>query len=126
MIQLPESVKVIAKEGNRATFEIGPLMPGYGPTIANPLRRVLLSSLEGAAITSVKIKGVDHEFSTIKGVVEDVTEIILNFLHFKAINKVVHFLIIVSVYLFILFTNANPTKSENQSTTTTSTSNMRT
>ncbi|KKU90191.1 MAG: DNA-directed RNA polymerase subunit alpha [Candidatus Yanofskybacteria bacterium GW2011_GWA1_48_10] len=78
MIQIPEQIKVIAKEGNRATFEIGPLMPGYGPTIANPLRRVLLSSLEGAAVTSVKIKGVDHEFSHISGILEDVIEIILN------------------------------------------------
>ena len=78
MIQLPEQVKVTAKEGNRATFEIGPLMPGYGATIANPLRRVLLSSLEGAAITSIKIKGVDHEFSSIPGILEDVIEIILN------------------------------------------------
>lgn len=78
MIQLPEQVKVIAKEGSRATFEIGPLAPGYGATIANPLRRVLLSSLEGAAVTSIKIKGVDHEFSSIQGVLEDVIEIILN------------------------------------------------
>ena len=78
MIQLPEQVKVIAKEGSRATFEISPLAPGYGATIANPLRRVLLSSLEGAAITSIKIKGVDHEFSSIQGVLEDVIEIILN------------------------------------------------
>lgn len=78
MIQIPEQVKVIAKEGNRATFEIGPLMPGYGATIANPLRRVLLSSLEGAAVTAIKIKGVDHEFSSISGVLEDVIEIIIN------------------------------------------------
>jgi len=78
MITSPEQVKVTAKNGNRATFEIGPLMPGYGATIANPLRRVLLSSLEGAAITSIKIKGVDHEFSSISGVLEDVIEIILN------------------------------------------------
>ncbi len=78
MIQLPEQVKVTAKDGNRATFEIGPLMPGYGATIANPLRRVLLSSLEGSAVTSVKIKGVDHEFSSMAGVLEDVIEIILN------------------------------------------------
>lgn len=78
MIQLPEQVKVISKADNKATFEIGPVMPGYGATIANPLRRVLLSSLEGAAITSVKIKGVDHEFSSMPGVLEDVIEIILN------------------------------------------------
>jgi len=59
-------------------FEFRPLEPGYGLTVGNALRRVLLSSLEGYAITSVRIEGVDHEFSTIAGVVEDVTEIILN------------------------------------------------
>ena len=78
MLQIPEQIKVLSKEGSKATFEISPLMPGYGATIANPLRRVLLSSLEGAAITSVKIKGVDHEFSSISGVLEDVIEVILN------------------------------------------------
>lgn len=78
MVQLPEQVKVLKKEGSRATFEISPLMPGYGATIANPLRRVLLSSLEGAAVTAIKIKGVDHEFTTVPGVMEDVIQIILN------------------------------------------------
>jgi len=78
MVQLPEKVKILKKEGSRATFEISPLAPGYGATIANPLRRVLLSSLEGAAFTSVKIKGVNHEFSSISGVMEDVIQIILN------------------------------------------------
>lgn len=78
MIQLPEAVKAIKKEGNRATFEIAPLMPGYGATVANPLRRILLSSLEGAAITSIRIRGVDHEFSTIPGVLEDTIQTILN------------------------------------------------
>jgi DNA-directed RNA polymerase subunit alpha len=78
MIQLPEAVKVTTKDGDRAVFEIGPLMPGYGATVANPLRRVLLSSLEGAAITSIKIKGVDHEFGAIAGIQEDIIEIILN------------------------------------------------
>lgn len=78
MVQLPEQIKIIKKEGHRATFEISPLMPGYGATIANPLRRVLLSSLEGAAVTSIKIKGVDHEFTTIPGVMEDIIQIILN------------------------------------------------
>lgn len=77
-LQLPEQIKVVSSEGNRATFEIAPLMPGYGATIANPLRRVLLSSLSGAAVISIKIKGVEHEFSTIPGVLEDVIEIILN------------------------------------------------
>lgn len=78
MIQLPDAVKVVTKDGDRAVFEIGPLMPGYGATIANPLRRVMLSSLEGAAITSIKIKGVDHEFGAIAGIQEDVIEIIMN------------------------------------------------
>src|SRR3989344_6329281 len=78
MLQLPEKIKVISKEGNKAVFEIAPLMPGYGATIANPLRRILLSSMKGAAVTSIKIKWVEHEFSTIPGVLEDVIEIILN------------------------------------------------
>ncbi|OGM97542.1 MAG: DNA-directed RNA polymerase subunit alpha [Candidatus Yanofskybacteria bacterium RIFCSPHIGHO2_01_FULL_39_8b] len=78
MLQLPEKIKTISKDGSKATFEISPLMPGYGATIANPLRRVLLSSLAGAAVTSIKIKGVEHEFSTIPGILEDVIEIILN------------------------------------------------
>ena len=68
---------------NKATdfegvFEFRPLEPGFGVTIGNSLRRILLSSLEGYAITAIKISGVDHEFSTIKGVMEDVTEIVLN------------------------------------------------
>ncbi len=78
MIQLPTEPKVVTKEGNKATFEIGPLYPGYGMTIGNALRRVLISSLEGAAVTSVRIKGVDHEFSTVSGVLEDVIDIIIN------------------------------------------------
>ncbi|MBI4158095.1 MAG: DNA-directed RNA polymerase subunit alpha [Candidatus Yanofskybacteria bacterium] len=78
MIQLPEQIKILKKEGSRATFEISPLMSGYGATIANPLRRVLLSSLQGAAVTSIKIKDVDHEFTTVPGVLEDVIQIILN------------------------------------------------
>lgn len=77
-LQIPEQIKVVSKDGNKATFEIAPLMPGYGPTIANPLRRVLLSSLSGTAVTSIKIKGIEHEFSTIPGVLEDAIEIILN------------------------------------------------
>jgi len=72
--------KVIMQKSNDfdGTFEFRPLEPGFGITIGNALRRILLSSLEGYAITSVRISGVMHEFSTIKGVVEDVTEIILN------------------------------------------------
>lgn len=74
----PDKVVLIESDHNYGQFEFRPLEPGYGLTIGNALRRVLLSSLEGYAITSVKIEGVDHEFSTISGVVEDMTEIILN------------------------------------------------
>ena len=74
----PDKVVMINSTETEGQFEFRPLEPGFGITIGNSLRRILLSSLEGHAITSVKIEGVDHEFSTIKGVVEDVTEIILN------------------------------------------------
>ncbi len=77
-ITLPEKPRIIKQEGNYAVFEIRACYPGYGLTIGNALRRVLLSSLVGCAITSVKISGVSHEFSTIPGVMEDVIEIILN------------------------------------------------
>ena len=72
--------KVIMNESNEheGQFEFRPLEPGYGITVGNSLRRILLSSLEGFAISSIRIEGVEHEFSTIKGVVEDVTEIVLN------------------------------------------------
>jgi len=76
--QKPDKVIMIDSTDFEGKFEFRPLEPGYGLTVGNALRRVLLSSLEGFAITSVKIEGVDHEFSTISGVVEDVTEIILN------------------------------------------------
>ena len=78
MIPLPSKPKVVTEEGNRTVFEIEGLYPGYGQTIGNSLRRVLLSSLEGAVMTSVKIEGVGHEFSTIEGVMEDVIDLILN------------------------------------------------
>ena len=76
--QKPE--KIIAQKTTdfEGLFEFRPLEPGYGVTVGNAIRRVLLSSLEGYAITAVKINGVDHEFATINGVLEDVTEIILN------------------------------------------------
>ena len=74
----PDKVIMINSTETEGQFEFRPLEPGFGITIGNSLRRILLSSLEGFAITSIKIEGVDHEFSTIKGVVEDVTEIILN------------------------------------------------
>lgn len=76
--QRPDKVTMIESDDKRGTFEFRPLEPGYGITIGNALRRILLSSLEGHAITSVRIDGVDHEFSTIKGVIEDMTEIVLN------------------------------------------------
>ncbi|KAA1245743.1 DNA-directed RNA polymerase subunit alpha [Aquimarina sp. RZ0] len=76
--QKPDKVIMIDSSEFDGKFEFRPLEPGYGLTVGNALRRVLLSSLEGFAITSLRIEGVDHEFSTISGVVEDVTEIILN------------------------------------------------
>jgi DNA-directed RNA polymerase subunit alpha len=78
MISLPLPPKVIQKKKNRAVFEIEGLYPGYGVTIGNALRRVLLSSLQGAAVTEVKIKGVPHEFSAVPGVLEDTIMIMLN------------------------------------------------
>lgn len=76
--QKPDQVIMNHASDTEGQFEFRPLEPGYGLTVGNALRRVLLSSLEGYALTSIRIEGVDHEFSTIKGVVEDVTEIILN------------------------------------------------
>jgi len=76
--QKPDKVIMVESDEKFGKFEFRPLEPGYGITIGNALRRILLSSLEGYAITTLKIDGVDHEFATIKGVMEDVTEIILN------------------------------------------------
>ncbi len=76
--QKPDKVILLEADDQYGKFEFRPLEPGYGITVGNALRRILLSSLEGFAITTVKIEGVDHEFSTITGVMEDVTEIILN------------------------------------------------
>jgi len=89
MISLPLKSKVIQKEKNKAVFEIEALYPGYGITIGNSLRRVLISSLEGAAVTQMKIKNVSHEFSVIPGVLEDVINIMLNLkqLRFKIFTK---------------------------------------
>lgn len=77
-INLPQKPKIVKTEGNRTIFEIEGLYPGYGVTLGNALRRVLLSSLPGAAIVGVKINSVHHEFSTIPHIAEDVIEIILN------------------------------------------------
>jgi DNA-directed RNA polymerase subunit alpha len=78
MISFPNKPKIINEKENWASFEIEGLYPGYGITVGNSMRRVLLSSLGGAAITSVKIKGVQHEFSTIPGVLEDMITIMIN------------------------------------------------
>lgn len=76
--QKPDKVIMLNSDERVGEFEFRPLEPGYGITIGNALRRILLNSLEGFAITSIRIEGVDHEFSTLDGVVEDVTEIVLN------------------------------------------------
>ena len=76
--QKPDKVIMIQSDEFNGEFEFRPLEPGYGITVGNSLRRILLSSLEGFAISSIKIEGVDHEYTTLKGVVEDVTEIILS------------------------------------------------
>ncbi|MCK9292186.1 MAG: DNA-directed RNA polymerase subunit alpha [Bacteroidales bacterium] len=76
--QKPEKVIMLESDNYKGVFEFRPLEPGFGMTIGNALRRILLSSLEGFAITSIKIDGVLHEFSTIEGIVEDVADIVLN------------------------------------------------
>ncbi|PJE58327.1 MAG: DNA-directed RNA polymerase subunit alpha [Candidatus Portnoybacteria bacterium CG10_big_fil_rev_8_21_14_0_10_36_7] len=77
-ISLPQTPKVVLEENNRAIFEIEGCWPGYGITLGNALRRALLSSLSGAGVTAIKIAGVQHEFSAIHGVLENVIDIILN------------------------------------------------
>ncbi len=76
--QKPDKVIMLESDEYKGKFEFRPLEPGYGITVGNALRRILLSSLEGYAITTIKIEGVEHEFSTITGVIEDLTQIILN------------------------------------------------
>jgi DNA-directed RNA polymerase subunit alpha len=87
--QKPDKVIMLESDDKFGRFEFRPLEPGYGITVGNALRRILLSSLEGFAITTIKIEGVDHEFSTIPGVVDDVTSIILNLkqIGFKRTNS---------------------------------------
>lgn len=77
-IYLPENIDIAEENDTTATFSIHPYYPGYGPTVGNAIRRVLLSSLPGAAITHVKIEGVDHEFSAVPGVKEDIVSLMLN------------------------------------------------
>ncbi len=86
--QKPDKVIMLEASEKRGVFEFRPLQPGYGITIGNALRRVLLSSLEGYAITSLKIEGVDQEFTTIQGVIEDVTDIVLNLKQVRLINQI--------------------------------------
>lgn len=89
MIPLSQKPTVVEKSGNKAVFEIVALYPGYGVTVGNSLRRVLFSSLGGAAITQANIKGISHEFSTIPGVLEDVVTVLLNLkqLRFKMFGE---------------------------------------
>jgi DNA-directed RNA polymerase subunit alpha len=77
-VTLPSKPRVVKEDGNHGIFEIDGLYPGYGHTLGNSLRRIILSSLPGAAITQVKINGAEHEFSTLSGIKEDVITILLN------------------------------------------------
>src|SRR6185436_19107201 len=77
-ITLPSKPRVVSEAEQEGVYEIDGLYPGYGHTLGNSLRRIILSSLPGAAITSVKVEGVNHEFSTLEGVREDVVTILLN------------------------------------------------
>ena len=86
--QKPDKVIQVKADNYTGTFEFKPLEPGYGLTIGNALRRVLLSSLEGYAITSLRIDGVEHEFTSIDGIVEDVTKIVLNLKQVRFKNQV--------------------------------------
>ena len=88
--QKPDKIILQKATDFEAQFEFRPLEPGYGVTIGNALRRVLLNSLEGYAITGVKVEGVDHEFATIKGVSEDVVEILLNLKQVRLKRSVDH------------------------------------
>lgn len=88
-LQMPDTVEVVEESDRHGSFVLQPLERGFGVTIGNSFRRVLLSSLPGLAITAVKISGVDHEYSSIDGVKEDVYEIILNLkqVRFKQIEQ---------------------------------------
>jgi DNA-directed RNA polymerase subunit alpha len=90
--QKPDKVIMLESDERYGKFEFRPLEPGYGITFGNALRRILLSSLEGYAITAIKIEGVEHEFSSITGVIEDVVEIVLNLkqIRFKKLVDDVH------------------------------------
>ncbi len=87
-IIMPSKPRIVLEEGNKGVFEIDGLYPGYGHTLGNSLRRIILSSLPGASVTSIKVDGVSHEFSTMEGIKEDVITIILNIkkLRFKMLS----------------------------------------
>ena len=87
--QKPEEVVMVESTDTRGVFEFRPLEPGFGTTIGNALRRMLLSSLEGFAITSIRIEGVSHEFASIEGVIEDVADMVLNFKQVRFKQQVV-------------------------------------
>ena len=87
--QKPEEVVMVESTDTRGVFEFRPLEPGFGITIGNALRRMLLSSLEGFAITSIRIEGVSHEFASIEGVIEDVADMVLNFKQVRFKQQVV-------------------------------------
>ena len=87
-IILPSKPKVVREDAISGVYEIDSLYPGYGHTLGNSLRRIILSSLPGAAVTRVKIAGADHEFSAVPGVKEDVIAILLNL---TAISQVAHY-----------------------------------
>ena len=93
-IALPSKPRIVSEEGNTGVYEIDGLYPGYGHTLGNSLRRIILSSIPGSAVVSVKIDGVSHEFSTISGVKEDVIGIILNLkkVRFKVLDDQSHML----------------------------------
>ncbi len=86
-ITLPSKPRIVSEEGMQGTYEIDSLYPGYGHTLGNSLRRIILSSLPGAAVTQVKIEGVPHEFATLEGMRETVMELLLNI---KRIHFVLH------------------------------------
>src|SRR5918998_4568626 len=97
--QMPEKVVMEKSDDFYGQFEFKPLEKGYGVTIGNALRRILLSSLEGYAITAIRIPGVLHEFSTIEGILEDISEIILNLkmVRFKKVNDAIEDKITVTI-----------------------------
>lgn len=107
--QKPDKIHAQKTTDFEGVFEFRPLEPGFGVTVGNSLRRVLLSSLEGFAITSVKISGVDHEFATVKGVIEDVTEIILNLKQVR-LKKVVRDEDLVYEKIFVSISNQTQIK----------------